>query len=205
MRIGILGGTFNPPHMGHINAALSAMKGIPLDKVIFIPTGKPPHKELAEGSATTAQRLEMTRLAAESIGAEVSDIEILREGKSYTVDTLKELKKQFPEDELWLIMGTDMFLSLETWREPETIFSLAKTAVIPRDNDDIGKLSDFGEHLRKKYGAEFRVLDTEVIEISSTELREELNCGEAIEFLPGQVYNYIVENQLYGVSGSDGF
>ena len=151
MRIGIMGGTFNPPHMGHINAAKTALSGIPLDKVIFIPTGVPPHKELAESSASTKDRFEMAKLAAESIGASVSDVEILRKGKSYTADTLSYFNERNPEDELWLIMGTDMFLSLESWRNPETIFRLAKIAVVPRDRESIKKLSDFGEQLRERY------------------------------------------------------
>ena len=203
MRIGIMGGTFNPPHMGHINAAKTALKGIPLDRVIFIPTGVPPHKEMAEGSATTKERFQMTSLAAESIDVVVSDIEIRREGKSYTADTLSYLKGEYPDDELWLIMGTDMFLSLESWRSPETIFRLSKIAVVPRNYDDIKKLSDYAGQLREKYGAESVVLDCEVIEISSTELREKLREGKAKDLVPESVYNYIVQNQLYGVSGSD--
>lgn len=202
MRIGIMGGTFNPPHMGHINAAKTALKGIPLDRVMFIPTGVPPHKEMAEGSATTKERFQMTSLAAESIDAVVSDIEIRREGKSYTADTLSCLKGEYPDDELWLIMGTDMFLSLESWRSPETIFRLSKIAVVPRNYDDIEKLSDYAGQLREKYGAESVVLDCEVIEISSTELREKLRDGKAKDLVPESVYNYIVQNQLYGVSGS---
>lgn len=205
MRIGIMGGTFNPPHMGHINAAKTALSGVPLDKVIFIPTGVPPHKELAESSASTKDRFEMAKLAAESIGASVSDVEILRKGKSYTADTLSYFNESNPEDELWLIMGTDMFLSLESWRNPETIFRLAKIAVVPRNRESIKVLSDFGEHLRERYGTEYLVLDTEVIEISSTELREKLKQGKALDLIPENVYKYIVENQLYGVSGSDEF
>lgn len=203
MRIGIMGGTFNPPHMGHINAAKTALKGVPLDKVVFIPTGNPPHKELAESSASTEDRFKMAKLAAESIGAEVSDVEIRRAGKSYTADTLSYLKEKNPDDELWLIMGTDMFLSLESWRNPETIFRLASIAVIPRNRENIKKLSDFGKYLQEKYGTEYVILDTEVIEISSTELRENLKCGKALDLVHEKVYKYIVENQLYGVSGSD--
>ncbi len=205
MRIGIMGGTFNPPHIGHINAARTALSRVPLDRVIFIPTGVPPHKEMAEGSACSEARLEMTRFAAESIGAEVSEAEIRREGKSYTADTLSYFKEKYPDDELWLIMGTDMFFSLESWRSPETIFKLAKIAVVPRNRESIKKLLDFGEHLRGKYKAESLVLDTEVIEISSTELREKLRQGKALDLIPESVYEYIVQNQLYGVSGSDEF
>ena len=144
MRIGLMGGTFNPPHMGHINAARAAMDELSLDRLIFIPTGTPPHKEMAEMSATTKQRLEMTYLAAKTLGAEISDIEIRREGKSFTVYTLRELHSKYPDDELWLIMGTDMFLSLETWFCFEEIFSLASVAAVAREDDDKKRLLALG-------------------------------------------------------------
>ena len=198
-----MGGTFNPPHMGHINAACAAKKELFLDKLIFIPTGTPPHKEMAEGSATTAQRLEMAQLAAKSIDADVSDIEIRREGKSFTVYTLRELRKEYRDDELWLIMGTDMFLSLETWFCFEEIFSLSCIAAVPRENDDKEKLLAYSEQLEQKYGAKTRVLETEALTVSSTELRPGGGRKEIQKFLPPDVYDYIVRKKLYGISGCD--
>lgn len=205
MRIGIMGGTFNPPHMGHVNAASAAMHEIPLDRIIFVPAGIPPHKAMAEDSASTKERLEMTGLAAELVGAEVSDMEISREGKSFTVDTLRELKKKYPNDELWLIMGTDMFLSIETWREFETILSLAGIAAVPRDKNDLECLFNHGKFLKKKYGATSRIIETEAVTISSSELRPGINRDELLGFLPEAVYEYIVRKKLYGISGSDKF
>ena len=203
MRIGLMGGTFNPPHMGHINAACAAKKELFLDKLIFIPTGTPPHKEMAEGSATTAQRLEMAQLAAKSIDADVSDIEIRREGKSYTVYTLRELRKKYPDDELWLIMGTDMFLSLETWFCFEEIFSLACIAAVPREDDDRTKLRAYSEQLKEKYGAKTRVLEVAALTVSSTELRPGGKGKQLQKFLPPEVYDYIIRKNLYGISGCD--
>ena len=123
MKIGIYGGTFNPIHLGHMAAAKFAAEYLELDKLLLIPAGIPPHKAMAEDTALPEQRLAMTKLAAQSPElagvAEVSDIELRREGKSYTVDTLRALREQYPEDQLYLLMGTDMFLTLQYWREPE--------------------------------------------------------------------------------------
>ena len=121
-KIGIYGGTFNPPHLGHVLAARAAKASLGLDQVLLIPDGQPPHKELPEGSPTPEQRLEMTRLAAETEPwLKACSIEFGRPGKSYTSDTLRELKRQYPDDTLYLLMGTDMFLSLHTWHEPQVI------------------------------------------------------------------------------------
>ena len=199
MRIGIMGGTFNPPHTGHINAANVAKKELSLDKLIFIPTALPPHKELAVGSATALQRLEMTRLAAELAGAETSDIEISRGGKSYTADTLKELIKLYPGDQLWLIMGTDMFMTLEEWKTPEKIFELAKIAVIPRCNGDREMLLRYAEKLLEKYGAATRIIDAPAVTISSSELRMEKLTEEQKKYIPEKVMSYITENKLYSL------
>lgn len=203
MRTGLMGGTFNPPHMGHINAARAAKEELSLDRLIFIPTGTPPHKEMAEHSATTEQRLEMTYLAAKTLGAEVSDIETRREGKSFTVHTLRELHKKYPDDELWLIMGTDMFLSLETWFCFEEIFSLASVAAVAREDDDKEKLFAYSEYLKDKHGAKTRVLEVAALTVSSTELRPGKNRKELQKFLPPEVYDYIIRKNLYGISGCD--
>lgn len=203
MRIGLMGGTFNPPHMGHINAARAAKDELSLDRLIFIPTGTPPHKEMAEMSATTKQRLEMTYLAAKTLGAEVSDIEIRREGKSFTVYTLREFHSKYPDDELWLVMGTDMFLSLETWFCFEEIFSLASVAAVAREDDDKKRLLAHSEQLEQKYGAKTRVLEAAALTVSSTELRPGNNRKELRDFLPPEVYDYIIRKNLYGISGCD--
>ncbi|MDE6454668.1 MAG: nicotinate-nicotinamide nucleotide adenylyltransferase, partial [Dysosmobacter sp.] len=127
MKIGVYGGAFNPPHLGHITAARAVFGLLKLDKLLVVPTGRPPHKQLPPGSPTPDQRLEMTRLAMEQAGlgerAEVLDLEVRREGSSYTADTLAALREQYPEDELWLLVGADMFLTLQTWYKPERILS----------------------------------------------------------------------------------
>lgn len=203
MRIGIMGGTFNPPHIGHLNAATSAKERIPLDKLILIPAGIPPHKKMAENSATVEQRLEMTRLCAESIGAEVSDVEIRREGKSFTADTLAYFREIYPDAELWLIMGTDMFLSIEGWRRAEEILSKACIAAVPRNDGDCESLLTHSEYLCEKYGARTKIIDVPAVEISSTELRPDGDGEKRFEYLPKKVREYIAEHKLYCNSEED--
>ena len=124
MKIGIYGGTFDPPHLGHMEAAKAALDKLGLDRLLIIPDREPPHKDLAAEAATPQQRLDMAALMADGLGprAEASDLELRREGKSYTADTVEKLHEQFPEDELWLLMGTDMFLTVQNWYQPERIF-----------------------------------------------------------------------------------
>ena len=204
MKIGIFGGTFNPPHLGHITAAREAFALLGLDRLLLIPVGLPPHKELPAGSPTAAQRLEMTRLAAEAteLGdrVEVLDLELRREGRSFTSDTLEALKAQYPEDELWLLMGTDMFLSLQTWHEPERVLSLVNIAAFGRRAADTE--SSFAvqrEYLCRTWPqANIRTLSiSSVVEVSSTELREKLKAGQGSELLAPAVYGYILREGLY--------
>ena len=133
MRTGILGGTFNPPHNGHLLAAKHVYEALALDRVLFIPTNLPPHKKLPPGSADTGQRCEMVRRMVEPYDwAELSLAEIERGGASYTVDTLHQLHKALPEDHFFLIMGTDMLMTLDTgWREPDEICRLTAWRAAP--------------------------------------------------------------------------
>ena len=133
-RIAMFGGTFNPPHSGHVAAACACVRQLGLDKLLLVPTAVPPHKQLPTVTATGAQRLEMAALAATLIpNAEASDIELARGGASYTKVTLDALRERYPHDELWLIMGTDMLESFHNWREPEGICALVRLAVCARD------------------------------------------------------------------------
>ena len=185
MKIGIYGGTFNPPHLGHLTAARAVFELLNLDQLLLVPAGMPPHKELPAGSPTPEQRLEMTRLAGEQLGlgdrVRTLDIEVYRQGKSFTADTLAQLKAQHPEDELWLLMGTDMFLTLQAWHEPEKILSLAGIAAFGRTEEDTEELfSAQREYLYQTYPQArlFTLTIPGVIDVSSTELREKLAKGE---------------------------
>ncbi|MBE6963425.1 MAG: nicotinate (nicotinamide) nucleotide adenylyltransferase [Ruminococcaceae bacterium] len=205
MRIGIYGGTFNPPHLGHITAARAVFELLKLDRLLLIPAGLPPHKLMPPGSPTALQRLEMTRLAGEQLDigdkVEVLDIELLRKGKSYTSDTLAELKRQFPEDELWLLMGTDMFLTLQAWHAPEEVLRLAGIAAFGRTEADTEELFAVQrEFLNREYPGSriFTLTIPGVIDVSSTQLREQLKNGEGARLLAPAVYGYILRNRLYG-------
>lgn len=204
MKIGVYGGTFNPPHLGHLLSARFAMEALELDRLLFIPAGDPPHKDLPPLSPPGSERLAMMALAADSMllpgRVDVSDTEVRREGKSYTADTLQELHDQYPEDELWLLMGADMFLSLQNWKKPEVICSLAHIAAFARTQADTEELLERqGEFLRKTFGAVCSVIPLpQVIPMSSTQLRGLLVKGEGRGYLSPAVYGYILRHGLYG-------
>ena len=197
-RIGIYGGTFSPPHNGHIAAAKAFMEQMWLDFLYVIPTATPPHKEM-EVPVDAAHRLEMCRLAfADVEGVYVSDMEMRRGGRSYTVDTLRELTG--PDRRLFLLCGTDMMLTLDEWREPEEIFKLSYPVYIRREKDAIldqkivQKIADYNE----KYGKVVRRIVTDPIELSSSSVRERLERREDVsQLIPASVEKYIRDNHLY--------
>ena len=204
MKIGIYGGSFNPPHLGHLAAARAAVNALGLDKLIFVPAGDPPHKALAPHSPTSDQRLELTRIAADQLlmpeVTGVWDAELRREGKSYTADTLMQASQRWPGDELWLLMGTDMFLTLHEWMEPEKILALAKVCAFgrsPADGEEV--FASQRERLKERYHADTAVISIPgLVDVSSTRLRELLAKGGGREFLPEAVYGYILREKLYG-------
>lgn len=204
MKIGVYGGTFNPPHLGHVTAARAVFELLKLDLLLVVPDRQPPHKTLPEGSPTPEQRLEMTRLAAEQLGlgdkVRVLDVELKREGRSYTSETLAQLKEQYPEDELWLLMGTDMFLTLQSWHAPEKILSLAGIAAFGRTEADTEELfSVQREYLYRTYPQAriFTLTIPGVVDVSSTELRAMLAQGKGGHLLPPAVYGCILREGLY--------
>lgn len=199
MRILVYGGTFNPPHCGHVRSAQAVSAALRPDKILLIPAAIPPHKPLAAESPSAEERLSMTELAAAAIpGAEVSDMELRREGASYTSDTLRALKARYPDDELVFLVGTDMLLSLPNWHEPEIICALSAIAVFARENGQAEEVEAAAERLRRDYGATVYVIPGEPVEISSTELRAALPERGGRELLPDAVYAYIIQKRLYG-------
>lgn len=205
MKIGIYGGSFNPPHLGHLAAAGAAAAALGLDKLLIIPAGIPPHKEMPAGSPTAKQRLAMTEIFVDQLRmpfAECWDIEVRRDGKSYTADTLRQVKELWPDSELWLLMGTDMFLSLHCWYEPEVIMKLAGICAFGRAEADSEELFEpQRKYLHETYGANIVTISIPgLVEISSTEVRNLLERGEGGEFLPQAVLGYILREKLYGTS-----
>ncbi|MBR5381308.1 MAG: nicotinate (nicotinamide) nucleotide adenylyltransferase [Oscillospiraceae bacterium] len=199
MKIGIYGGTFDPPHIGHEAAARAAVSRLGLDRLILIPTSTPPHKELAAGSCTARERLEMTRLCARGIpNAEASDIEIARGGRSYTADTVAALRERYPDGRFYLLMGTDMFLSVEQWRDFRTLLAQVTPAVFSRAGGDAESIAAFAAVLRERYGAEAELIPHEPVEISSTQVRALLPERQGRRYLSPAVYAYIIRKRAYG-------
>ena len=202
-RIGIYGGTFNPPHIGHIQAAKQAVKTLQLDKLLLIPDRVAPHKEIPDNSPSPWQRLDMLRIAAgQDPALEVSDIELNREGPSYTCETVAQLKECYPQAELVVLMGTDMFLSFPSWRCPQKILAGAALAVSYRgDRQERQEVARMQRQLESQ-GAKVYLLENQVTEISSTQLRRMLAFGCADSFLSPGVGDYIRQNKLYDI-GAD--
>lgn len=197
-RIGIYGGTFNPPHIGHMQAAQQALQLLKLDRLLLIPAAIAPHKQLPTGSANPQQRLQMLTIAAKNLpNTEVSDMELRREGLSYTYLTVEELAAQYPQDELVLVMGSDMFLSFDTWKNWERITAKASLGVLYRGSrDEKAAVSKKKDQLIAQ-GVRIETAENRFTAISSTDIRRMLvfGCGE--EYLPDGVADFIRENGLY--------
>ena len=195
-RIGIYGGTFNPPHVGHIRAAEHAVKELQLEKLLLIPSCIAPHKALPANSPTPDQRADMLRIAAGE-NMEVCDIELRRGGASFTFETVESLQTQYPEDELVLLMGSDMFLSFGSWREPDRILACASVGVFCRGEPGEQERIYAQKEKIEAQGAKIYIIENPVTAISSTQLRRLLAFRCASAFLPAGVEDYIVNNGLY--------
>lgn len=198
MRIGILGGTFNPPHTGHLIVAREAMEKAQLDKIVFIPCGNPPHKEISD-IPDGKHRIEMVKLAIEGhAGFEISDIEIVDRGKSYTAKTLEKLKKIYPGDRLCFIVGADSLCQMEEWFCPEEIFRQAEIVVAGRggvENDDLEKaIKDY----KVKYNADITKITMETVDMSSSDIRSRIKCDQSIkDMVCDKVIDYIYRSEIY--------
>lgn len=187
-------------------AARQAAEALKLDKLLLIPTRVPPHKALTEDVAGPEHRLEMARFAVQALNldgvAEASDLELRREGKSYTLDTLREIRALYPKGELFLLLGTDMFLTFHQWRHPEEIAKLCTLCAFHRSAlDSAGDFASQKRRLERKFGAHVKFVDLqEVVDISSTRLRQMLPAGQGREFLAPAVYGCILREGLYGTS-----
>ena len=200
MKVGIFGGTFNPPHIGHVNMCRLFLEELSLDKVFVIPSSIPPHKQI-KSKTTTEQRIEMSRIAFSTVSSkvEVSDIETKRSGKSYTADTIKEIKALGYQD-IYLLCGSDMLLTLDTWYNPEYIFDNATIVYLRReDEDETGsKISIKISEYKKIFNAKIIHIDSKPIWMSSTSVRQAVNNGDDIsEMVLPEILNYIKEKNLY--------
>lgn len=198
MDIAIYGGSFNPPHLGHREAVLTALQELNPDRLLIIPDNDPPHKELEEGSPTPEERLELCRLTFGDLdGVEVSDMEIIRSGKSYTYDTVCELEGQYPDAHLTLLVGTDMLLSFEEWYHFEYLMEHCTLAVFARDLEDDELLLDAQDRFRRNYSADVKVLSHTPFPMSSTEIRSMLHRRTGAESLHPDAYALIIRRRLY--------
>lgn len=195
--IAMYGGSFNPVHIGHIQLAKCFLDELKLDKLLLIPDNKPPHKSDSE-MISPLHRYNMCKLAVEGIDKiEVSDIEIKREGKSYTVDTLKQLSNIYPTAQFFLIMGADMYLSLHTWKNFQKIFEYAIICAVPRDTDSIDELIKYSATLEED-GIKYIISDKTMMNVSSTDIRENIKIGKPIVgMVERKVEDYIYKNSLY--------
>lgn len=191
-RIGVFGGTFNPPHIGHLIVAEEVRQNFALDRIVFVPSARPPHK-IQSPVIDSAHRYHMTQLATEdNPHFAVSDIEIRRPGTSYTVDTVKSFRDTYgPDVDIFFIMGGDSIFEIDTWKDPEQIFNCCTIIVTSRPGFHLSKVE---ERLKAK------VLTTEVsqIDVSSTDIRQRLQDGKSIAYLvPQAVEAYIRKEKLY--------
>ena len=206
MRIGIFGGTFNPPHLGHIRLANAAVDKLGLDMLFVIPSGVPPHKSMPKGSPTADMRLTMAREAFnKTSNAVVSDVETMIHEKSYTIDTVTSIKQEYPGAEMVLLVGADMYLTLESWKDSANLLKNTIPAVFAREDDDFGKIEEYSLVLNKKYGVHTEIVANNVTEISSSRLRKLLPERKGAEFIADVNYTYIIKNSLYNAKADWGW
>lgn len=200
MRIAVFGGSFNPPHKGHLNSALAAAKQLQPDKFLVIPDNLPPHKDFAEGTPSAEQRMELCRLNFASVPkVEFSDMEILRGGRSYTADTICALHEQYPEAELVFLVGTDMLLTIDSWYNAEYILKNCTIAAFQRAPQEAELIRKKAELLHAGYGTEIIPIESKPFSASSTFIREALPKRGGKAYLTDAVYSAVVRNRLYSV------
>ena len=198
-KIGIMGGTFDPIHLGHLILGEKSYEQLSLDEVWFMPAGNPPHKQLREGRASDEQRVEMVRLAIHSNPHfRLSLMEMNEDGFTYTYRTLEKLRERYPETEFFFIIGADSLLSFDSWMKPERILAAATVVVATRDHLSKPRLFQEIDRIEKKYGGKMVLLDTMNIDVSSHMLREWTAAGSSLTYYtPDPVVSYIKENGLY--------
>lgn len=197
-RIGIMGGTFNPVHMVHLILAENAYRTWELDEIMMLPNGDPPHKTNIKVTPA-ADRLAMLQLAVKDIPYfHVSEMEIKRQGYSYSSVTLAELKKSHPDTDYYFIMGADSIFQIESWHEPATVMDNCIILAATRDHTPAARLNAQIDYLREKYGADIRLMDIPDLELSSSEIRRRVKNHQPIRFMvPDPVKEYIENHQLY--------
>lgn len=203
-KIGIMGGTFDPPHLGHLISAQKAAEQLKLDRVIFIPTGNIYYKDSKKTLAADI-RYEMVKLAiCDNPIFDISDIETKSDGYSYTSKTLSKLKEIYPNAKFYFIVGADSLDYMDRWKNPKEIFSLCTVAAVGREGFSDTKIREKTAELREKFGAEIVFLDMPKVNVSSTQIRELVNDGKQIDGLVTKnVEEYIKTKNLYKSGDAD--
>jgi len=198
-KVGIMGGTFDPIHIGHLILGENAYLQLGLDTVLFMPSGNPPHKKERAGRATTPERIDMVEIAiSNNPHFELSLAEAHDEGYTYTKETLKRLKSVNKDTEYYFILGADSLFSFESWKEPQEICSLCTLVAAVRNHIPNRQMNQQMEYLREKFHAGILKLDTPNIDISSGTIREWTKCGKSLRYyVPDDVIRYIEEKNLY--------
>lgn len=198
-KVGIMGGTFDPIHVGHLILGENAYEQFGLDEVLFMPSGNPPHKKNREGRATLQERIEMVRLAVEGNCHFTLSLEEAHEnGYTYTKETLTRLTFEHPDTEYYFIMGADSLFSFEKWREPEAISKLASLVVATRDGIDDTELDHAIVQVKERFAADIYKLTTPNMDVSSKMLRRRIADGQTVRYyLPDSVLQYISKKRLY--------
>ena len=203
MKVAIFGGSFNPPHLGHLNSAMYAAAQLRPDVFLVIPDHQPPHKALEKGSPSPEERLELCRLTFAGVPhVEVSDMEIRRGGKSYTADTLKALLRRFPDAEFYLLVGTDMLLDLGRWYRAEFIMQYAVIAPFQRSPEELPYIEAKAAELKERFGARVEIIRSEPFPAASTDIRSMLRGREGEAMLHADAYACIIRRRLYGAKVS---
>ena len=199
MKIGILGGTFNPIHNGHLALGRYAKEKFELDQIWIMPNGNPPHKKNAQIESNTNHRVEMARLAiAEEEGFCLQLYEVERKEVNYSYLTMEHFVGEYPHDEFYFIIGADSLFNIEKWKCPERLLKTCIILAANRDGRNQAEMEQQIQYVNQKYDADIRLLNMPMIDISSTEIREDMKELRTIRNLvPTSVYEYIIENQLF--------
>lgn len=198
MKIGIIGGTFDPVHYGHLLLAERFREELDLDKIIFIPTGTSYHKDTEEVSPSELRYRMLEMAISDNEKFAISDIEVKRNGNSYTCDTVRELKKRFQEDEFFFLIGTDILFTIEEWKEVDWLFQNIRFLLALREGFERENINEKLAYLTEERGADIMLREFDLVNISSTKIRENVKRNKSIKYLlPVQIENFIKENGIY--------
>ena len=205
MKVGIMGGTFDPIHIGHLLLGEFAYENFDLDEIWFLPNGNPPHKITDESNVSLADRIEMVRLATDDVPYfKVNLYEATAQKHSYTFSTMKALRRLYPYHEFFFILGADSLFSIEQWKNFREIFPSCTILAAMRDDKDAKSMKEQITYLRHKYDADIRLLQAPLVEISSTTIRNRSQKGMSIRYMvPDIVSDYIQRNRLYAADSDN--